>query len=200
MSTTRFVIAVAVLWIAGPGCGDDGGQGTDAPAADAPRADASPTDAPPGGICGGNSGATCSAAQYCDFAQNGCGAADETGICTDRPTGCPDPVFEATCGCDGTIYGQPCDAYLAGTDLNRYGTCPVPAEDFACGWLQCNRETEYCQHSISDIGGEPDGYACMAIPPCPSQFPNCACLVDEPCGTSCTGDFASGLTLTCAGG
>lgn len=196
MNPRSFVLSVAVLVIAGPGCGDDGGQST----VDAPAVDATHYDAPPGGICGGNSGATCPAAQYCDFALNGCGAADETGVCTDRPIGCPDPVFIPHCGCDGVVYGTDCDAYAAGTDLNKYGGCTVPAESFACGWSQCDRLTQYCQHSISDIGGEPDGYTCMAIPGCPSQFPNCACLVDEPCGSACTGDFANGLTLTCAGG
>jgi hypothetical protein len=211
----RIVISVVVMSVV-PACGDDGGQPeTDAPTADAPPGtpdapvpDAAPPDAHTGLMCGGKTGVTCPSTQYCDFLENGCGATDEFGFCTDKPIGCPDSadpddpdlVFEATCGCDGVIYGSACEAYVAGSDLNRYGGCPVPVEDFACGWLQCSRLNEYCQHTISDVEGESDGYQCLPIPPCPTQWPTCACLATEPCGTACTGDFDSGLTLTCPGG
>jgi hypothetical protein len=198
----RPIILACVLGVTSvvSACGDDGGPSeVDAPigAIDAAPPDASQPDAQQGSICGGKSGTTCAATQYCDFATNGCGFADDTGICVDRPTDCPDPVFEATCGCDGTVYGQPCDAYAAGTDLNAYGTCPVPGESFACGWLQCDRLTEYCEHTQSGIPGGADSYACRAVPDCPSQFPNCACLASEPCGSTCAGDVSVGLTLTC---
>jgi hypothetical protein len=200
----RPIVLASVFWSILPACGDDGGstevdaRTIDGPVADAPQPDASQPDAQEGAICGGKAGGTCPATQYCDYAQNGCGFDDGTGICVDRPIGCPDPVFQATCGCDGTVYGQPCDAYAAGTDLNAYGTCPVPPESFACGWTQCDRLSQYCRRTISDIGGEPDSFECIAMPPCPQ--PGCPCVVAEPCGNTCTGDLDTGVTVTCAGG
>jgi hypothetical protein len=199
--TRRPSVILFTVLLAVPGCEDDGGQSP--PDAPLGQIDASPPDAPPGNVCGGGGDLDCPATQYCDYAENGCGAADETGVCRDRPIGCPDTaalVFQAHCGCDRVVYGNDCDAYAAGTDLNRYGSCPVPAGSFACGWLQCELMTQYCQHTISDVVGEPDGYACMPIPACPSQLPNCACLATEPCGDACTGDAVVGLTVTCPGG
>lgn len=153
-----------------------------------------------GKLCGGFGGGLCGPDEFCDFARNGCGAADEAGTCQPRPFGCPDTVFEPTCGCDGTVYGSACDAAAAGTDVNANGTCKLEPGAFACGFTQCNLMTEYCQRAASDIGNEPDSFRCMPLPACPSQFPTCSCLANEPCGFQCAGDAATGLTLTCPGG
>ena len=151
--------------------------------------------------CGGRNGTPCAATEYCDFALNGCGANDETGLCTPRPSTCPlNLVAVPTCGCDSTVYGSECEAYAFGTDLNSSGSCQLPAGTFACGYTQCNLFTQYCQRQLSDVVGEPDGYSCRTAPSCPSQFPTCACLASEPCGAACSGQGATGLTLTCPGG
>ena len=198
-SVIMFAFAV-VCWV--PGCGDSGGQTADAPPGtpDSPPGtiDASP-DAPIGAVCGGKSGTTCSATQYCDFPDNGCGFADGTGVCVDRPTACPDPIFQATCACDGTVYGSACDAYLAGADLNEYGTCPLADGAFACGYLQCDKLGQYCQHTVPGVPDAEDSWECVTMPACPTQWPTCGCLAGEPCGSDCTGDFNTGLTLTCNG-
>lgn len=195
MSAPR-LLAILVVLVAGCGGGDEHLP----PVIDAPVAvDAAPDAS--GRACGGHGGGTCHADEYCDFAANTCGATDEQGTCTPRPTSCPDLLVAIpTCGCDSTVYGQPCEAFMAGTDLNAGGSCPVPAGMFACGYTQCTILTQYCERQVSDVVGEPDTYACRPLPSCPSQFATCTCLATEPCGAQCTGMGTTGLTLTCPGG
>ena len=200
--------AFAVVLVAAIGCGGDESGVPDAPGG-------SPADAPPGAIdgnidafrdgppgqrCGPEIDLGCPANQFCDYERNGCGATDEFGYCRDRPTGCPDPIFVPTCGCDRVVYGSDCEAYLAGTDLNAYGTCPTEAGMFACGYTQCSLDSQYCRRTATDIPTEPDLYECIALPACPTQWPSCACLATEPCGDTCTGLGPTGLTVTCPGG
>jgi hypothetical protein len=162
----------------GPGPGNDGGSGR---------------------ACGGFNPQPCAADELCDFPRNSCGAADEGGTCVKRPTGCPD-IFQPTCGCDGQMHDNACEAAAVGADVNANGTCAVEAGKFACGFLQCDLMTQYCEHAFSDVGSEPDSFACKALPACPSQFPTCSCLVNEPCGAMCAGSGTTGLTLSCPGG
>ena len=183
------------------GCGDgDEHLGIDATVIDA----ATSIDAEPDAAtrqCGGFAGMTCTASEYCDYDRNSCGATDEQGTCVTRPTDCPDLLVAVpTCGCDNVVYGSECDAYAAGADLNAFGSCPVAAGSFACGYTQCNVHSQYCRRDVSDIGNEPDTYSCQTVPACPSQFPTCACLAAEPCGAMCSGAGVTGLTLTCPGG
>jgi hypothetical protein len=184
-----FALSVTAL-----ACGDNQPRSTTPDAA----GDAAPTiDAPAAGICGGASAIACPSDQYCDYARNGCGVAGETGICMAKPTTCPDGPSVATCGCDGKVYGSACEAYTAGADINAAGTCPLAADSFACGYAQCTKLAQYCEHAPSHDATQPDAYACRALPVCASQFPNCTCLAAEPCGAICAGDAWVGLTLTC---
>jgi len=163
-----------------PGTGGDGGSGTQ---------------------CGGFTAMQCAADEWCDFARNSCGATDESGVCRKRPVGGCDDILQPTCGCDGVVHDNACLANVAGTDADAFGMCPVPPGKFACGFTQCALANEYCQHSGSDIGNEPDGFVCKPVPAtCPSQTPSCSCLTAEPCGTNCAGSGATGLTVTCLGG
>jgi hypothetical protein len=154
---------------------------------------------PPGSVCGGFANQQCGPTEFCDFDRDGCGAADESGTCRPRPTGCPDN-FDPVCGCDGQVHSNACDASAAGIDVNANGTCPVDAGRFACGFRTCDLMTEYCEHGFSDIGSEPDSFTCKPLPACPSQFPSCGCMTAEPCGSMCSGTATTGLTLTCPGG
>lgn len=70
----------------------------------------------PAGDCGG---ATCNATEYCHHAV-GCDSADVS--CEVRPEICPD-IFRPVCGCDGTTYGNACEAAAAGVDVASDGEC-----------------------------------------------------------------------------
>lgn len=181
----RSTILVILLLAA---CGDGGHGGDDA------------VDAAPGSACGARGTAACADDEFCDFGANGCGRTDDVGACRKRPTSCPLPLVpEPTCACDGKVYVSECESQKAGADLNASGSCPLQANNFACGYRQCADERQYCQRSTSDVGGEPDDFACKPLPACPAT-PDCACLAGQPCGSMCSGQGATGLTLTCPGG
>lgn len=76
-------------------------------------------------ICGGFAeGPACLATEYCDYPDGSfCGGDDSTGVCTPRPSDCPEPGGVTICGCDGREYIGECAAYLAGTDVSRVGPC-----------------------------------------------------------------------------
>ncbi len=167
--------------------------------------DGSSSAAPDGGgagaACGGRAGATCAADHYCDFGNNRCGTDDAPGRCVPRPTFCPTLLVpEPTCGCDGRVYSSPCDATFGGADLDQSGACPLGQDTFVCGYRQCKLRNQICQRDTSDVGGEPDAFSCRGLPASCGPSPTCACLAGEPCGNQCTGDAASGFTLTCPGG
>ncbi len=172
-----------------------------------------PGDGSPGGGDGGSGGAACgglahmpcSATEYCDYADNGCGIGDQTGTCKPRPEVCPlnasrasgAPAIAATptCGCDGKVYGGECDANRAGVDLDAHGSCNVPSGWFACGYTQCLLTSAYCRRQPHTTG--PDTFSCVGLPATCSSGPACSCLASQPCGTACTGTGAAGMTLTC---
>lgn len=152
------------------------------------------------GVCGGEAGEPCPVDEYCDFQPSTCGGDDSTGICKLIPQiGCPE-VDIPTCGCDGNVYGNECEAAAAGVDIDVTGSCTPPSdEQFACGAGFCWLGTEYCQWQISDVAGVDDEFQCFPLPTGCSGPPDCSCLVGAPCGNVCEGTAATGLTLTCAG-
>jgi hypothetical protein len=200
----RKQVLVWFVLLAACGGNDEGGL-ADAPAggSDGAGTDSATTgDGAPGGICGGFAGAKCDADEYCDYGSNDCGATDGIGTCLPRPTGCPDPIQQPTCGCDGQVYSIPCDAYAAGTDLNAVGGCPIDPGMFQCGWTQCAIGTAYCQRQVSDVAGQPDEFSCITMPNCPGPTGGCTCLAAAmvPCADQCAGDDTTGVTVTCPGG
>lgn len=73
--------------------------------------------------CGGRSGDTCAANQFCSFTDAAiCGRADATGVCTARPQVCPQFILQV-CGCNGVTYGNSCFANTAGTSVLHTGPC-----------------------------------------------------------------------------
>lgn len=154
-----------------------------------------PGDGPPGEPCGGLAGLKCGATEYCDFVNNRCGDGDQQGTCKPRPQACPLVIGPPICGCDGQVHTGECAAYVTGTDLNASGRCPLESTQFACGYAQCELAMQYCQHTRPASG--PEVFACVSLPSTCAGGPSCGCLTGEPCGTRCTGDAQSGLTLTC---
>lgn len=178
-------------------CGSDDRTPTAEPdAATTPTPDAPPVASDGAGVrsCGGFASAKCVADEYCDYAENTCGAADLAGICKQRPVACPVVPDHEVCGCDGKAHATECAAQADGTDLNANGTCDKVAGKFACGYLLCDVTTEYCRAEPHARGAE--SYTCMTLPVC-RPSPSCACLAGERCGTACAGDDKVGLTLTC---
>ena len=97
-------------------------------------------------------------------------------------------VTAALCGaCGGSVEGTG-------------STSGGPPNSFACGALFCDRSTQYCNRTTSDVGGEPDGFLCKALPAGCGAAPDCACAASEPCGNLCEKTMDGGLLVTCLGG
>lgn len=103
-----------------------------------------------GETCGTIAGLTCGSGEWCDY-DRGCGFADGAGICKPRPTACPD-VWAPVCGCDGTTYGNSCEASAAGTDVYYEGECETsPPSDCRTSGCPADQTCEPCW----------DTYACL---------------------------------------
>jgi hypothetical protein len=155
-----------------------------------------------GTVCGGLGGITCAANEFCDFTPDTCGAGDLTGVCTIRPDGCPE-LEQPTCGCDGAIHGNSCEAQAAGTDVSENGGCLVPVGHFPCGPTFCDGTNTYCQKVTDDTGG-PTSYTCNALPTACVGQADCSCFpADTPCVDICEVVFGNGpygFVITCPGG
>lgn len=149
--------------------------------------------------CGGFAGDTCAPDEYCDFPDDLCGGDDGTGICVKRPDGCPNNYLP-TCGCDGMVHGNPCDAAASGFDVSTLGNCEAPGGTFACGAGFCEIETSFCQHIISDVFEEPDEFTCKGLPATCGAPPSCACVDSVACAGSCKSTPEGGIVVSCGGG
>ncbi len=70
-----------------------------------------------------NNNADCGLIGYC---QKSTGDRDGVGVCTARPSACPD-IWVPVCGCDGNTYGNNCEAAAAGINVFASGVCgPCP--------------------------------------------------------------------------
>lgn len=184
-------------------CGSDDRPAVDAPPGSGDAGGDAGSDAPDegGAACGGIVSIPCEADEYCDYVDNNCGIADGAGRCKRRPDACPlnatsEPLIaEPTCACDGKVYSSECEAYAQGYDVNASGSCAFPKGQFACGYKACNLASQYCQHTVNPETS--DAYECMPLPACTGDA-SCACVEQQPCGSECRGDAATGLTLTCS--
>jgi hypothetical protein len=112
---------------------------------------------------------------------------------------CPDNAMPA-CGCDGKVYGNDCEANLAGVDINDDGGCQAPSAGvFACGAHFCQKGSAYCLVKGSDTPLFPTSYTCTPLPASCGTTPSCACLSGAPC-SKCTATADGGLQVSCLGG
>lgn len=152
--------------------------------------------------CGGIAGMICDPGFYCDYPNDDCGAVDEQGLCTAIPTTCTDEVLP-TCGCDGMVYGNPCETNAAGVDASTSG-CIAPPATFACGSHFCGLPNEACFQTPNDVPEPPDTfYSCGALPAaCSQNVPSCACAAElaTSCGGTCEMSPEGGVVIHCPGG
>jgi hypothetical protein len=79
-----------------------------------------------GEACGGFAVSQCAPDLYCDFPDQGCGIADGSGTCEERPALCSGEVAPV-CGCDSERYTNACEASRAGVDVGNPGSCGLGA-------------------------------------------------------------------------
>jgi hypothetical protein len=124
--------ACAALGAFLPSCAGAGSEAeTPGPAAQPEPAPPSPSPPPPsagGRACGSRGLPPCAADEYCDFPDDGCGAADRPGTCVRRPTACT-REYMPVCGCDGRTHATACVAASAGVDVAQPGPCAGDDED-----------------------------------------------------------------------
>jgi hypothetical protein len=149
----------------------------------------------PGDECGGFRGLICrDRSQFCRYAEGDmCGAADQTGVCTDRPEVCTEE-FDPVCGCDGETYSNGCFADMAGASVLHGGRCEEPGAE--CGGfrgLVCEGRNEYCFYTPDLMCGAGDQQGvCHERPEiCTDELdPVCGCdgsTYGNPCDAAANG-------------
>lgn len=206
-TANRLWLAVGIACVAALGCGgiavidvEPGGGGSGAQGAmGGTGGSAGSGGASEGMTCGGAHGDTCGQELFCDYQPSFCGSDGATGVCGLELGECSG-LHKPVCACDGNTYANPCEANVAGFDINWSGGCPPPMAMFPCGVGFCDDSWLYCRVWLSDVPEWDHEYNCLSYPPQCGSLPTCDCMASEPCGNSCVDDGNGNLTLTCPGG
>ena len=122
-----------------------------------------------------DAGPQCPAGKVFEHSDFRCGKASSAGLCTTPSTNCQS-WEPATCGCDGVVYQNVCEALHAGVDFGLVDQCTAPPDMFACEYYFCPRNTTFC----NEIPYESEGYSdfsCEPMPPECASVPSCECLL-----------------------
>lgn len=71
------------------------------------------------GECNCAENADCQNGFYCKKSTGHC---EDQGICTEKPTVCPE-LYYPVCSCNGVTYSNPCEAAAAGVNVEKPGEC-----------------------------------------------------------------------------
>jgi len=148
--------------------------------------------------CGGFAGLTCDDDEFCAYAaEDNCGFADATGVCTPRPEACI-ALYDPVCGCNGQTYSNSCYAASAGVSVKTPGECSsVNACDTAGGVcltsaVDCPADTVSISASCGDAALQCCKPAVFPPPPpasnscvghCGGQSADATCWCDTACET-----------------
>jgi hypothetical protein len=125
--------------------------------------------------CDGTSATWCGHDVYCNAPEGTCPGGGVLGTCTPKPNDCTGESMAITCGCNGQVYVNACEAYRSGVDVGSQNACQAPADPFACGPVLCETKTEYCE-TINSYS------QCKPLPAaCQSPDAMCGCLDDVLC-------------------
>jgi hypothetical protein len=131
---------------------------------------------PPAKQCGAIPGGDCPSGTYCKLATGSCSLPGALGTCALKTTACSD-IWAPVCGCNGTTYGNDCDAAGAGENLAHTGECGATpgACTTATVLKDCGTES-ICKVPIGNCSKTAAG-TCAAQPKtCPATYvPVCGC-------------------------
>jgi hypothetical protein len=128
---------------------------------------------PPGGCIVNED---CGDGEYCAHPEGDCPPGAPTGTCTPRPMAC-DQIYQPVCGCDGTTYGNACEAAGAGVNVALQGECRAVQCDDGTG-PDCPMPEPECPPTfIAAVQG--GCWACVDPVTCQ---PETRCVTDVDCG------------------
>ncbi|MDQ3035703.1 MAG: hypothetical protein M3Y87_25075 [Myxococcota bacterium] len=139
------------------------------------------TDAGSPGGCSGNG--DCAGTEYCSLPEATCSG---VGACQMRPEFCIG-IFDPVCGCDGTTYGNACNAAAAGVNVQHRGECGAPDVCLGAPAPTCCFDDGHCAvgRCIGELCG-PGGQAGVCKDP--SELGAGQCWDDDDCGgATCVG-------------
>ncbi len=141
--------------------------------------------------CDPSSAAGCGDGEFCRIPPGECDSADVVGTCTPIPSGCPD-VWDPVCGCNGTTYGNACEADAAGVSIAHRGACEQRCDGIA--GEPCD-DGAFCLHPIGTCDVIDAQGICVEQPDhCPGIYmPVCGCD-GETYGNKCEA-IANGMQI-----